>query len=236
MILPDGADGAKTGLDDYLAAGHTVADLTALATVPAAAAPELAGGHPWDGDAAGLLDDLPAFLRSYVAFPSGHAAVAVTLWAAHTHLVALLRLDAAAGAAVPGEAVRQVPGAGAAGTALRRGRDAVGRLSRLPVPAYRRRAGHASCWTRPTPSGSAARPTRRPRRCGRSSTPGTARSATVGRVEMNGQAAKLTRFSVTPRPRSPASATCRTRSWTGPSSCGCAAAPRTSGSATTGNG
>lgn len=35
---------------------------------------------------AALLDDVAAFLRSYVAFPSSHAAVAVALFAAHTHL------------------------------------------------------------------------------------------------------------------------------------------------------
>lgn len=32
--LPDGKDGSKTGLDDYLAAGRTAADLTALVHVP----------------------------------------------------------------------------------------------------------------------------------------------------------------------------------------------------------
>jgi len=36
---------------------------------------------------ADLLDDVHAFLRAYVAFPSQAASVAVTLWAAHTHLV-----------------------------------------------------------------------------------------------------------------------------------------------------
>jgi hypothetical protein len=39
-------------------------------------------------DGGALLDDVAAFLRAYVAFPSTHAAVAVTLWAAHTHLAA----------------------------------------------------------------------------------------------------------------------------------------------------
>ena len=38
-------------------------------------------------DGAQLLDQVHGFLCGYVAFPSGHAAVAVTLWAAHTHLV-----------------------------------------------------------------------------------------------------------------------------------------------------
>jgi hypothetical protein len=41
-----------------------------------------------DIDGAGLLDDVAAFLRAYVASPASHAAVAVTLWAAHTHLSA----------------------------------------------------------------------------------------------------------------------------------------------------
>jgi hypothetical protein len=37
---------------------------------------------------ADLLDDVHGFVRAYVAFPSEAASVAVTLWAAHTHLVA----------------------------------------------------------------------------------------------------------------------------------------------------
>lgn len=37
---------------------------------------------------AAVLDDVAEFLRAYVAFPSSHAPVAVTLWAAHTHLAA----------------------------------------------------------------------------------------------------------------------------------------------------
>jgi Protein of unknown function (DUF3631) len=39
-------------------------------------------------DGAQLLDDVRKFLGRFVAFPSSHAQVAVTLWAAHTHLVA----------------------------------------------------------------------------------------------------------------------------------------------------
>lgn len=38
-------------------------------------------------DGAELLDDVHGFLRVYVAFPSEAASVAVTLWAVHTHLV-----------------------------------------------------------------------------------------------------------------------------------------------------
>jgi len=46
------------------------------------------GPLPVDGaDGAALLDEVHAFLCRYVIFPSGAAAVATTLWAAHTHLV-----------------------------------------------------------------------------------------------------------------------------------------------------
>jgi hypothetical protein len=65
---------------------------------------------------------------------------------------------------------------------------------------------------------------------------GHRRSATVGRVEMNGSAAKLTRFHVYPRPPSPGSATCQTRSSTALSWSACAAARRISGYVTTGSG
>jgi Protein of unknown function (DUF3631) len=39
-------------------------------------------------DGAGLLDDVEAFIRRFCALPSEAAYVAVTLWAAHTHLAA----------------------------------------------------------------------------------------------------------------------------------------------------
>ena len=39
-------------------------------------------------DGTALLDELAGFLLDYVAFPSAQAAYAVTLWAAHTHLAA----------------------------------------------------------------------------------------------------------------------------------------------------
>lgn len=38
-------------------------------------------------EGASLLDEVRAHLTRYVAFPTAHAAVAVTLWTAHTHLV-----------------------------------------------------------------------------------------------------------------------------------------------------
>lgn len=43
---------------------------------------------PVPGDPAGLLHELHRWLTGYVAFPSAHAAVAVTLWIVHTHLAA----------------------------------------------------------------------------------------------------------------------------------------------------
>jgi len=45
VILPDPGDGGKCGLDDYLAAGHDVAELAALARDPAGKPPAPAG-HP----------------------------------------------------------------------------------------------------------------------------------------------------------------------------------------------
>src|SRR4051794_7924048 len=38
---------------------------------------------------AALLDDVETFLARFVAFPSKHELVAVTLWAAHTHAMAI---------------------------------------------------------------------------------------------------------------------------------------------------
>ena len=47
--------------------------------------PVIAYGYVEDG--AQVLAAVEAFLRRFVAYPSDHAAVAVTLWAAHTHVV-----------------------------------------------------------------------------------------------------------------------------------------------------
>ena len=99
LHLPGNGDG-KTGLDDYLGA-HGPAGIWALARPepPAAAAPAApsaaaAQQHtpptpaPADLDGAGLLDAVADFLAGHVVFPDAHAADAVALWAAHTHLVA----------------------------------------------------------------------------------------------------------------------------------------------------
>ena len=90
VILPEGEDGAKVGLDDYLAAGHDVAELAVLARDVAApfvprAAPAPQRIPDWQGDPAALLDEVHEFISRYVAFPSEAAAHAVTLWAAHCH-------------------------------------------------------------------------------------------------------------------------------------------------------
>ena len=97
VYLPTAGDGGKTGLDDWLARnGPDVDGLLTLASdepparpqVPVAVAAALPGRPPVPvpADPAALLDELRKWLESYVAFPSGHHAVAVTLWITHTHL------------------------------------------------------------------------------------------------------------------------------------------------------
>jgi hypothetical protein len=97
-------DGAKVGLDDYLAAGHSVDDLLALATLAPLKSPsggdakaERAGKprglefedvepatEPVDG--AALLDEITSVFERYIVLPDG-AARAMALWSAHTHLM-----------------------------------------------------------------------------------------------------------------------------------------------------
>ena len=83
---------------------------------------------PADGDRDGLLDEVYKFLRAYVAFPSAAAAVAVTLWAVHTHLVAQFESTPRLALLSP-EKHAASPGARAAGAALRRGGNPLGRLA-----------------------------------------------------------------------------------------------------------
>jgi hypothetical protein len=140
-----------------------------------------------------VLDEVHEFLCAYVAFPSAAAAVAVTLWAAHTHLAArfestprlalispekqcgksrvleLLELVCAGAEtlsdASPAYLYRRI-GAGQV-TILLDEADAIWKRGKSDETAEALRsivnAGHR-------------------------------KSATIGRVEMNGQAAKLTRF------------------------------------------
>lgn len=96
LHLPDEDD--KVGLDDYLMAGHTADDLWSLVKPhqpratskpeepPAAPTqPSEPAGPPEDG--AALLDDVYTYLGRFVAYPSGHAQVAHTLWIVHAHLM-----------------------------------------------------------------------------------------------------------------------------------------------------
>jgi hypothetical protein len=61
IYLPSGPGGVKVGLDDYLAAGHSVDDLLALATTELHAAPgaDAPGGSPYRETPAGLVWDKP---------------------------------------------------------------------------------------------------------------------------------------------------------------------------------
>jgi len=97
VYLPAGESGAKVGLDDYFRAGGTVDDLV-LRTRSEPVEPELpeeppapeAAASPMpdaDVDGAQALDDIDAFIRRYVVFPDDCCSVAVTLFAAHTHVV-----------------------------------------------------------------------------------------------------------------------------------------------------
>lgn len=90
VLPPTGAGGVKAGLDDYLAAGHSVDDLLALATdkIPAVEAKPIA--PRWDGPApetADVLSKIREYIRRYVIV-SDDQALAVTLWVAHTHAFA----------------------------------------------------------------------------------------------------------------------------------------------------
>ena len=94
VVLPPGPDGAKVGLDDYLAHGHSVADLTSLVNaVPSAearpgSANTVAVQAPPSVPNLSLcqtLDATVAHLRRFVHFARAEQPDAVALWAAHTH-------------------------------------------------------------------------------------------------------------------------------------------------------
>jgi Protein of unknown function (DUF3631) len=93
VYLPAGEGGAKTGLDDYLAAGGTVDGLVQRARPepinpdpePASQEEPLPRVERDEGEA--ILDDVAGAYRRYVAWANDHQAVAVTLWTAHTHAI-----------------------------------------------------------------------------------------------------------------------------------------------------
>ena len=89
IYLPHGEDGSKTGLDDFLAGGHTRDDLFALASDtlrPLASDPTTADKPP-EGPllpTADLLAAVAKVLDRYVRLPSRRAALAISLWTLHT--------------------------------------------------------------------------------------------------------------------------------------------------------
>jgi virulence-associated protein VagC len=103
IYLPTSEGAAKVGLDDYLAAGHGVDDLVALATSTLRGMPqqereetkatrgraiELDDPEPCDEpvDGAEVLDEVVSLLNRFIVLPDG-AAAAVALWVAHTYLM-----------------------------------------------------------------------------------------------------------------------------------------------------
>jgi hypothetical protein len=90
-VLPDLGDG-KTGLDDFLGAGHTVDELRAcvvdrlppLNEQPRATT-DVPEREPEDG--AEVLDDLARFVGRFCVFPNEHYTTALALWIAHTHCI-----------------------------------------------------------------------------------------------------------------------------------------------------
>jgi hypothetical protein len=150
---------------------------------------------PWDGDPAALLEDVARFLRSYVAFPSAYAAAAVALWAAHTHLaarfestprLALLSPEKQCGKTRVLELLELLC-AGAETLSDASPAYLYRRIGAGPVTILLDEAD--AIWKRGK-SDETAEALRSIVNAGHR------RSATVGRVEMNGQAAKLTRFPV----------------------------------------
>jgi hypothetical protein len=70
VYLPPGPAGAKQGVDEYLVAGHTLADLEALIEAPR---PQ---PHPAP-DRVELLDEVPACIRRPLSLVNGHAYAAI---------------------------------------------------------------------------------------------------------------------------------------------------------------
>jgi len=89
VYLPSGPGGAKVGLDDYLAAGHTVDELLALATTELRSSPRAPRpAEPAATPALALAETLAAtvvHLTRFVHFARAEHADAVALWTAHTH-------------------------------------------------------------------------------------------------------------------------------------------------------
>ena len=90
VYLPSGAGGAKTGLDDFLAAGHSRDDVLALATDqlrPLGGEPRHNNGKvtaPPEVDGAELLEAIRTFVARFMVLPSEQVADLLALWVLHT--------------------------------------------------------------------------------------------------------------------------------------------------------
>jgi Protein of unknown function (DUF3631)/Domain of unknown function (DUF3854) len=89
IYLLSGPGGAKVGLDDYVAAGHTVHELLGLATTELRSSPPATRpAEPAATPTLALnqtLDATVAHLTRFVHFARAEHADAVALWTAHTH-------------------------------------------------------------------------------------------------------------------------------------------------------
>lgn len=146
-------------------------------------------------DPAALLNELHGWLRSYVAFPSAHAAVAVTLWAAHTHLaarfdstprLALLSPEKECGKTRTLEALALA----CAGAEMLSGASPAYLFRRIGAGPVTLLLDEADAIWKRGKSDETAEALRSIVDAGHR------KGATVGRVEMNGQTAKLVRFPV----------------------------------------
>jgi hypothetical protein len=86
VYLPELVPGVKTGLDDFLKAGGTVADLWRYAEDQLRPVPAPKPARPTLPTAA-LLEAVENALGTYVRFPDEHGRTAATLWTLHTWAV-----------------------------------------------------------------------------------------------------------------------------------------------------
>ena len=92
--LPSGDGGTKVGVDDYLAAGHDLADVVACA-VPELRKPMASDTKPRPHnssrsepvDTGELLGEVKRFIGRFVVLPSAAAGDLLALWALHTHAI-----------------------------------------------------------------------------------------------------------------------------------------------------
>jgi Domain of unknown function (DUF3854) len=83
LQLPTGANGDKVGLDDFLAAGHTVTELLALPRLISDSAKPAAAPVA----TAALLEEVRTIWGRYLVLPGGHFYDVVALWVLHAHAI-----------------------------------------------------------------------------------------------------------------------------------------------------